>query len=1154
MEKYKERVEIGCYTKMSEMLGISSVKEYIDEAINRNWCAIGITDLDSTQSFIEAQEYIEKNQIKNLKLIYGVKTRFIDDNSKDENEINEIIILVKEQKGLKNLYTLLSNENIIFRSQLDKYREGLLYGTYGINGEVYKKIYDKNESEELNKIVKYYDFIQIEPVYNAKKKVRGDYITKIRNIDETSKIQEINKKIIELGNNNNILVIASSNPLFIKKEDSICNEILNHSKGIIDCECNNERYLHTTEELLEKFNYLDKEMAIKIVTDNTHRIVEMCEEVKPINIEKLKKDYPKIENSKNIIKDECYKKAHDIYGKELQKNISDRLELELSSIIENEFETIYLMASDAVKKSNELGYLVGYRGSIGNSFVAFLLGITECNPIDYNLPFEIFAGKNFDSEPDIDLNFSNEIVNEIHEYISEKYGKSNVIHCGTIGAIAEKTAKQMIEKYSEDLNYEIEEKKKHELVDKLIGIKRCTGVHPGGIFILPEGRDIKEFTPVESYKVNDKSIIKTHMDYHSIWQSGLYKFDILSHDTLTILHRLKEITQINPKDIDLNDKETLSIFVNAGNEKYEISTRGIPEFGTKFVINMLKESKPKNFNDLICIDGLAHGSGTWTWNAEWLIKNKCISINKVISNRADIMNFLISNGIKRETAFEIEEFVRKGKAHRKCSKESRKEILEQWNEYKEIMKKNNIPEWYIESCENIQYLFPKAHAIGYTINAFRIAWYKVHYPKAFYKVYFEIKGNIDINKYNCKKQVERKIKQLENLDESEEISKYNEEIYELKLLLEMYNRGIKEDIKREADDYDLINSRAIGDYCRQIEHKFNIEELAVLVYRNKRMDIDEKIVKYKDLIDNYPDMEVIKRINCNHYDNVKDMIKNEIERLNVLKNKLVKKEEGVIYSYDQYYTSIRKWDRSCNYLENLRTTFEDIDKEIAEYIEEYNDTLKYNVSKRYLNSDEPTITAEYQVINNKRILTNIYDSKNNFLDIDNIFVNIPTPFKKGDLLVSWDDIPYREGLCINNKDVFVLDYLCTWRKGLNEYLAEGNYDSSDMVGYGYYMYDDSDEFICDDKWNYDNFEYYEGELKGIYRTLKAISSLMKNKIELELFVQAYEKFKIENRISLIDWYTEDALKLAGCSESDIARYKDDHERRIYNMSEDEKMN
>lgn len=727
MGKYKERVEIGCYTNMSEMKGISTVKEYINEAKKRGWKAIGITDENSTQAFLEAQEYIEWLEENQLKIIYGVKVKFIDD--VNLNEINDITILVKEQKGLKNLYTILSDafcnktegENLIYRSQLDKYRDGLLYGISGLNGN----------SETLDEKIRYYDFIQIEPIY-----------------------QKINKKIIELGDKNNILVVASSNPLYVDKKDSICNEILNHYKGVLDCEYSNERYLHTTEEMLQKFDYLDRETAERIVIDNTNILADMCEKISPMGKIKFEERYPQIEHSKEMITDECYKNVHKIYGKKLHKEVEERLDLELNSIIENGFETIYLIASDCVKKSNELGYPVGTRGSVGNSFVAFLLGITDYNPLDYDLSFEIFAGRYWGREPDIDLNISREISPQIYEYINEKYCGNNIVYCGTFGTMSEKTATQMVDKYINDLEYSIDEKRKIEIIEKLMWIKRSTGVHPGGMFIIPKNKDIKEYTPIEYYKFNDKSLIKTHMDYHFIWLNGMYKFDIINHDTPTILQRLKDMTKVNYDEIDFNDKETLEVFLNVGNDENKISTLGIPEFGTDFMINMLKLAKPKNFDDLISLSGFAHSTGTWYDNAESLIRYENIPIQRLISSRDDIMNYLISKGISRDKSFEISEFVRKGKAEKVVNILVRNQyyesVYQEWQEYKKIMLKCNIPEWYINSCEKIKYLFPKAHAIGYVRDSYRIAWYKVHYPDVFYKVYFEIYGDIDIKKYDIK--------------------------------------------------------------------------------------------------------------------------------------------------------------------------------------------------------------------------------------------------------------------------------------------------------------------------------------------------------------------------------------------------------------------
>lgn len=354
MNKNNERIELACYTKMSEMKGINTASEYIEEAIKRGWKGIGIADFDSTQSFIEAEEYIRKKEIKNFKIVYGLKMKFIEDKekSKPEAKAYNIMILVKEQEGLKNLYTLLSKafENgtertpIVLKSELNKYRKGLLYGTYGEKGEIYYNLYRNNEIEKINNIVKYYDFIQIEPISNK----------------ETI---EINKKIIKLGNENNIIICATSNPLFIKEEDKICSRILNHCQGKRNIETDNERHLHTTEEMLSKFSYISKEEAEKIVIINTNKILEKCDNISIIE-NNYDPKYPEIENSKESIKEKCYKKVHEIYGNELPKEIEERLELELNSILKNNYETIYLLAEEVIEKSNELGYPVGARGSV----------------------------------------------------------------------------------------------------------------------------------------------------------------------------------------------------------------------------------------------------------------------------------------------------------------------------------------------------------------------------------------------------------------------------------------------------------------------------------------------------------------------------------------------------------------------------------------------------------------------------------------------------------------------------------------------------------------------------------------------------------------------------------------------------------------------
>ena len=472
------------------------------------------------------------------------------------------------------------------------------------------------------------------------------------------------------------------------------------------------------------------------------------------------------------------------------------------------------------------------------------------------------------------------------------------------------------------------------------------------------------------------------------------------------------------------------------------------------------------------------------------------------------------------------------------------------------MQKHNIPNWYIESAEKIDYMFPKAHAIGYTMNAFKIAWYKVHYPKAFYKVYFKIKSDLNINDYYCKRQVKTELNRLYDLKEMHENNRefdydYNtdDKIKNLELVLEMFNRGILKEKVELNDDYNLINSRAIADYCRSIKHKFNTEELAVLVYRNNRMSITEKINKYNDLIKNYPDMEVIERINCEHYDSVKTMIKKEIQRLNILKKKLEQEGENSIWVWTEYNKSTMKYEHGSD-LEHTFKTYKEAFKDIQDYIKKFDDTLSFSITKKYFDKRKGNIYSEFNVENKKIKLINIRESNDSFHDIDMIFIDIPTPFKKGDILIQESKSMKNIG---DEGTIFVLDYLCTWRDNLKELLAKGNYDSSDMIGYGYYLVnEDTTEFVRDHKWDYDSFEYYDGELKGKYRILKDISSFIKGKIGLELFIHAYDIYKTEFKNIMPNFYTDEGLRLAGMSETDIQKANHKEYEKIYNWSDEEK--
>ena len=452
----------------------------------------------------------------------------------------------------------------------------------------------------------------------------------------------------------------------------------------------------------------------------------MCEKV---DVCKNRLVYPKIENAEMILKEKCYKRVEEIYGKDLPDEIKNRLELELNSIIKNHFEFVYLHSIELVEKSHELGFSVGARGSVGNSFVAFLLGIIEFNPINYHLPFEIFAGKDYDKEPDIDLNFSREVQRKIHQFLIEKYGEKKAVYLGTVGTISDRTAERMIDDYCNQFHILIEEEQKHNLIYQLCGIKKCTGVHPGGMIIVPEELEIEDYSPIEFGKLNGEKIIKTHCSYHEI---PLYKFDILGHDVPTMLHQLEKKTDIKAQDIDLEDRETLDVFCNPDRK---VSLDGIPEFETKFANVVIEKANPKTFNDLVCISAISHGTGTWLENAEELLKNDKILIGQVISNRADIFNFLVEKGLDRELAFKITEFIRKGKASNNCWEES-------WNEYKKIMEEHAVPNWYIQSCEKIKYLFPKSHAINYTMWSFQLLWYKIHYPEAFKEALLEVNKEV----------------------------------------------------------------------------------------------------------------------------------------------------------------------------------------------------------------------------------------------------------------------------------------------------------------------------------------------------------------------------------------------------------------------------
>ncbi len=738
------------------------------------------------------------------------------------------IILAKDYVGLKNLYKLVSISHLqyfykkprILKSIYKKYSEGLILGSACEAGELYRAIVAGKDDEEIEEIAKDYDYLEIQP--------NGNNMFMVRNgtVPDVKALEDINKKIVVLGEKLGKLVVATCDVHFMDPQDEIYRRILMAGQGFDDADEQAPLYLRTTEEMLKEFEYLGEEKAYEVVVENTNKIADMCERISPISPEKCP---PHIDHCEETIKEIAYSKAHELYGDPLPEIVQSRLDKELESIIKNGFSVMYIIAQKLVWKSNEDGYIVGSRGSVGSSFVANMTGITEVNSLpphyrcpnckysdftDYgyqcgfdlpdkdcpkcghkmvkdgiDIPFETFLGFNGDKEPDIDLNFSGEYQAKAHRYTEVIFGKGTTFKAGTVGTVADKTAFGYVKKYYEERGIPVNNAEVLRVAQGCTGIKRTTGQHPGGIIVVPKGREIYEFTPVQHPADDPNSdIITTHFDYHSIDQN-LLKLDILGHDDPTMIRMLYDLTGIDPTKVPLDDKETMSIFsstkalgVTPEQIKTEVGSYGIPEFGTKFVRGMLVDTKPTTFDELIRISGLSHGTDVWLGNAQSLIEEGTVTLNEAICCRDDIMIYLIKKGLPPNPAFKIMETVRKGKALKDPAK---------WAEYVSLMKEHDVPDWYIKSCEKIKYMFPKAHAAAYVTNAFRIAWFKVHQPKAYYTAYFTIRADEFDSDIMChgEERVKNKMKEIDLLGNSATAKDKN--MYAiLELVMEMYERGI----------------------------------------------------------------------------------------------------------------------------------------------------------------------------------------------------------------------------------------------------------------------------------------------------------------------------------------------------------------------------
>lgn len=827
-EAEEKRVELHLHTKLSEMDGVSTVQNIIKRAGEWGHPAIAITDHGVVQAFPDAAEAGKKYGIK---VILGMEGYLVEDEGKSAAEINRsksyhIVILAKNYIGLKNLYKLVTLSHMehyyrrprIPRSLLSAHREGLILGTACESGELMRAIIQKQDNETLEKIASFYDYLEIQPIGNNQFLINSG---EAKNEDE---LRDFNREIVELGKKLSIPVAATCDVHFLDKEDEVYRRILMAGKGFADADNQAPLYLRTTQEMLAEFTYLNEEDAYRAVVTVPRMIADQVEEIKPFPDDFFE---PKIDGAPEKIRDMAVTRAYELYGDPLPEIVQKTLKKELDSIIGNGFAVLYLIAHLLVKRSNEDGYLVGSRGSVGSSLVATFTGITEVNPLPphyrcvspdcfysefvtdgsvgsgvdlpdkrcprcglallkdgHDIPFETFLGFKGDKVPDIDLNFSGEYQPRAMKYTEEIFGKENVFRAGTISTIAEKTAFGFVKNYLEERKFKYNQTELNRLVSGCSGVKRTTGQHPGGLMVIPKECDVFDFTPLQR-PANDTSsdIITTHFDYHSI-SGRLVKLDLLGHDDPTSIKMLEDLTGVDAKKIRLDDQQTLSLF--SGTEALGVTseeigsntgTLGIPEFGTKFVRQMLEDTRPSSFSHLVRISGLSHGTNVWVGNAQDLVLNGTADISNIIACRDDIMIYLIQKGMDPSHAFKIMEQVRKGKGLKP--------------EDIDAMKAQNVPNWHIDSCQKISYMFPKAHAAAYVTMAFRIAWFKINYPEAFYATFYTVRADEFDAELICGGvgKCREMIKEINSKGNSATAKDKNMQTI-LELAVEMYCRGI----------------------------------------------------------------------------------------------------------------------------------------------------------------------------------------------------------------------------------------------------------------------------------------------------------------------------------------------------------------------------
>lgn len=830
-----KRAELHMHTKMSDMDAVSSAEELINQANEWGHPAVAITDHGNLQSYPEAMNTIEalKGKGSQMKMIYGIEAYFVNDS--ESNDITKLpsyhmIILVKNSVGLKNLYKLVSFSNLKYfhkkpripLSELQKYREGLIVGSACEAGELFRAILEKKSETEIEKIASIYDYYEIQPICNNR------FLVRKGTVKDDEELKNLNREILSLAEKHGKLCVATCDAHFKDKEDGVFRKILQAGLKYEDYDNQADLYFRTTDEMLKEFDYLGEEKAFEVVVTNTNKIADMIDgDIRPIP----KGTYtPSIEGAEQELQDLCWGRANAWYkedGKPLPEYVEARLKRELDSIIKHGFSVLYMIAQKLVKFSEDNGYLVGSRGSVGSSFVAIMAGISEVNPLaphyrcpkcrhsefitdgtfgsgfdlppkscpncnidmirdGHDIPFETFLGFDGDKAPDIDLNFSGEIQAKVHKYTEELFGKDHVFKAGTISAIKDKIAYGFVKKYNEDRGLNLNEAEIERLTVGCTGVKKTTSQHPGGMVVVPNDFEIYDFTPIQHpADKTERDTITTHFDFHALHDTIL-KLDELGHDVPTLYKHLEDMTGINIADVPTTDPDVYKLFVSTEplnlDEDIGVNsgTFGIPEFGTSFAMQMLQDAQPKNFSDLLQISGLSHGTDVWLGNAQDLIKKGTCTISDVIGTRDSIMTYLMHKGLEPSMAFNIMEITRKGKAESKFDDKIYKALRD-----------NNVPEWYIESCKKIKYMFPKAHAAAYVTAAVKLGWFKINRPTEFYaSTLTKHINNLDLETIlQGKSAVKQRIQQIKALPKPS--AKEENSLDALLLVYEMLARGIE---------------------------------------------------------------------------------------------------------------------------------------------------------------------------------------------------------------------------------------------------------------------------------------------------------------------------------------------------------------------------